>query len=83
MGTPDTWVIYNLTGNHITDVSNASRTMLYNIEGLHWDDELLDEFNVPEEPAARGPAVLRRGDLRLDRRRRLPRCRGARCGRPR
>jgi glycerol kinase len=48
MGTPDTWVIYNLTGNHITDVSNASRTMLYNIEGLHWDDELLDEFNVPE-----------------------------------
>ncbi|MFB6293295.1 MAG: glycerol kinase GlpK [Halonotius sp.] len=49
MGTPDTWVIYNLTGNHITDVSNASRTMLYNIEGLHWDDELLDEFNVPEE----------------------------------
>ena len=49
MGTPDTWVIYNLTGNHITDVSNASRTMLYDIEGLHWDDELLDEFNVPEE----------------------------------
>jgi len=49
MGTPDTWVIYNLTGNHITDVSNASRTMLYNIEGLHWDDELLEEFNVPEE----------------------------------
>ena len=49
MGTPDTWVIYNLTGNHITDVSNASRTMLYDIEGLHWDDELLDEFNVPRE----------------------------------
>jgi len=48
MGTIDTWVIYNLTGNHITDVSNASRTMLYNIEDLEWDDELLDEFNVPE-----------------------------------
>jgi len=32
MGTIDTWLIYNLTGNHITDVSNASRTMLYNIE---------------------------------------------------
>src|SRR6056297_2310304 len=49
MGTPDTWVIYNLTGNHITDVSNASRTMLYDINELEWDDELLDEFNVPEE----------------------------------
>ncbi|TQQ83313.1 glycerol kinase [Halonotius terrestris] len=48
MGTIDTWVIYNLTGNHITDVSNASRTMLYNIEDLEWDDELLEEFRVPE-----------------------------------
>ncbi|TQQ79003.1 glycerol kinase GlpK [Halonotius roseus] len=48
MGTIDTWVIYNLTGNHITDVSNASRTMLYNIEELEWDDELLEEFRVPE-----------------------------------
>ena len=49
MGTIDTWLIYNLTGNHITDVSNASRTMLYNIEDLEWDDELLEEFDVPEE----------------------------------
>mgnify|MGYP002760862072 CR=1 FL=1 len=48
MGTIDTWVIYNLTGNHITDVSNASRTMLYNIRDLEWDDELLDLFNVPK-----------------------------------
>jgi len=48
MGTIDTWLIYNLTGNHITDVSNASRTMLYNIHDLEWDDELLEEFNVPE-----------------------------------
>jgi len=48
MGTIDTWLIYNLTGNHITDVSNASRTMLYNIEDLEWDDELLEEFNVPK-----------------------------------
>src|SRR6056297_812184 len=48
MGTIDTWVIYNLTGNHITDVSNASRTMLYNIRELEWDDELLDLFNVPK-----------------------------------
>ena len=48
MGTIDTWLVYNLTGNHITDVSNASRTMLYNIEGLSWDHELLEEFDVPE-----------------------------------
>ncbi|CCQ37762.1 glycerol kinase [Natronomonas moolapensis 8.8.11] len=48
MGTIDSWLIYNLTGNHITDVSNASRTMLYNIEGMHWDEELLAEFDVPE-----------------------------------
>ena len=46
-GTIDTWVIYNLTGNHITDVSNASRTMLFNIHEMDWDDELLDEFSVP------------------------------------
>ncbi|WP_073310982.1 glycerol kinase GlpK [Halobaculum gomorrense] len=49
MGTIDSWLIYNLTGNHITDVSNASRTMLYNIREMEWDDELLEEFDVPEE----------------------------------
>ncbi|WP_135820736.1 glycerol kinase GlpK [Halostella litorea] len=48
-GTIDTWLIYNLTGNHITEVTNASRTMLYNIRDLEWDDELLDEFDVPRE----------------------------------
>ncbi|MCD2204739.1 glycerol kinase GlpK [Halobacterium sp. KA-6] len=49
MGTIDAWLIYNLTGNHITDVSNASRTMLYNIRDLEWDDDLLEEFDVPAE----------------------------------
>ncbi|RLM59193.1 glycerol kinase [Halobellus sp. Atlit-31R] len=49
MGTIDTWLIYNLTGNHITDVTNASRTMLYNIRDLEWDEELLAEFDVPAE----------------------------------
>jgi glycerol kinase len=49
MGTIDAWLIYNLTGNHITDVTNASRTMLYDIEALEWDDDLLAEFDVPEE----------------------------------
>ncbi|GAB6882554.1 glycerol kinase GlpK [Halopiger thermotolerans] len=48
-GTIDTWLIYNLTGNHITEVTNASRTMLYNIHDLEWDDDLLEEFGVPRE----------------------------------
>ena len=47
-GTIDSWVIYNLTGNHITDVTNASRTMLFDIHEMDWDDELLAEFDVPE-----------------------------------
>jgi len=47
-GTIDAWVIYNLTGNHITEITNASRTMLYNIHDLKWDHELLEEFRVPE-----------------------------------
>ena len=47
-GTIDTWLIYNLTGNHITEVTNASRTMLYNIHDLEWDDDLLAEFSIPE-----------------------------------
>ncbi|HZL11735.1 MAG TPA: glycerol kinase GlpK [Prolixibacteraceae bacterium] len=48
-GTTDTWVIWNLTnGNlHITDVSNASRTMLFNIHTLKWDEELLKIFDIP------------------------------------
>jgi glycerol kinase len=48
MGTIDSWLIYKLTGNHVTDVTNASRTMLYNIHDLAWDHELLEEFDVPE-----------------------------------
>jgi len=48
-GTTDTWVIWNLTngGLHITDVSNASRTLLFNIHTLKWDDELLQIFGIP------------------------------------
>ena len=46
-GTIDSWLIYNLTGNHITDVTNASRTMLYDIHEGEWDTDLLDEFGVP------------------------------------
>jgi len=48
-GTVDTWLIWNLTGGkvHVTDASNASRTMLYNIAKGEWDDELLKIFGVP------------------------------------
>ena len=48
-GTVDTWLIYNLTGGkvHATDYSNASRTMLFNINTLSWDEELCALFNIP------------------------------------
>ena len=70
-GNTDTWVIWNLTGGpnggaHVTDVSNASRTMLMNLETLDWDDELIGFFGIPRQmlprimPSsveARGPGV--------------------------
>ena len=48
-GTVDCWLVWNLTGGrvHVTDVSNASRTMLFNIHTLEWDKELLDLLGVP------------------------------------
>ena len=46
-GNIDTWVIWNLTGMHVTDVSNASRTLLMNLETLDWDDEILELFGIP------------------------------------
>jgi glycerol kinase len=48
-GTMDSWLIWNLTGGkvHVTDASNASRTLLFNIHTLQWDDELLTLFNIP------------------------------------
>ncbi|MBR2325367.1 MAG: glycerol kinase GlpK [Clostridia bacterium] len=48
-GTVDTWLLWNLTAGkvHATDFSNASRTMLFNIKTLDWDDELLSLFNIP------------------------------------
>ncbi len=49
-GTVDSWLIYNLTNKevHVTDVSNASRTMLCNIHTLKWDDDLLNLFDIPK-----------------------------------
>jgi glycerol kinase len=46
-GTVDSWLIWKLTGRHVTDVSNASRTMLMNLATLEWDDELLEAIGVP------------------------------------
>lgn len=49
-GTIETWLIWKMTGGavHITDYSNASRTMLFNIHTLKWDDEILEELNIPK-----------------------------------
>jgi glycerol kinase len=72
-GNIDSWLIWNLTGGphggeHVTDVTNASRTMLMNLETLQWDDELLGFFNIPRpmlptirpssDPAGYGDIVL-------------------------
>ncbi len=46
-GTMDTWVAWNLTGEHVTDVTNASRTLLMDLGTLSWDDDLLDAIGVP------------------------------------
>src|SRR3954452_16261161 len=51
-GNTDSWLLWNMTGgmeggNHVTDVTNASRTMLMNLETLDWDDELLGFFAIP------------------------------------
>lgn len=50
-GTVDSWIVWKLSGGtlHITDVSNAARTMLYNIHENRWDPELLELFGVPEQ----------------------------------
>lgn len=64
-GNIDTWVIWNLTGGpnggaHVTDVSNASRTMLMNLETLEWDDEILEIMDVPKAilPAIRASSEV-------------------------
>ena len=49
-GTVDSWLVWNLTGGrvHVTDVSNASRTMLFNIHTMQWDREMLDLLGIPD-----------------------------------
>ncbi|MBM3125062.1 MAG: glycerol kinase GlpK [Chloroflexi bacterium] len=46
-GNMDTWLIWNLTGAHFTDVTNASRTILMNLRSLDWDDEILHSLGIP------------------------------------
>ncbi|AEA00353.1 MULTISPECIES: glycerol kinase GlpK [Aerococcus] len=50
-GTIDTWIVWKLTDGavHVTDYSNASRTMLFNVKDLEWDQEILDLLNIPRE----------------------------------
>jgi glycerol kinase len=61
-GTIDTWLVWNLSGGrlHITDVTNASRTMLFNIHTLDWDEELLSLFRIPRAmlPEVRGSSEV-------------------------
>jgi glycerol kinase len=52
-GTVDAWLIYKLTGAHVTDASNASRTLLFNLHTGRWDPELLELFGVPERSLPR------------------------------
>ena len=84
-GNIDTWVIWNLTGGrdggvHVTDVTNASRTMLMDLRTLDWDDELLKIFGIPRQMLPVDPSLVRQ---RLLRRRRAAagrsaaRCRSA------
>ena len=87
-GTMDTWLLWNLTGGvdggvHVTDVTNASRTMLMDLETLDWDDELLGLLQRPARHAPGDPALLGPGRLRQDPRRRPAARRGPAHRRPR
>mgnify|MGYP001464543431 FL=1 len=47
-GTVDSWILYNLTGNFYTDVTNASRTLIYDLYNMEWSDDILNELNIPK-----------------------------------
>ena len=59
MGTIDTWLIWNFTKGeqHITDVTNASRTLLFNINTMDWDDELLEVIDNSKKDVARSETI--------------------------
>ena len=68
-GTVDTWLIYNMTGEHATDYSNAARTMLFNIHTLDWDDALLKRLNIPRCMLPKVlPSDAHFGDFKFDQR---------------
>ncbi len=52
-GTMDAWVMWNLTGEHVTDVTNASRTILMDLATLEWDEEILEIFGIPKSTLPR------------------------------
>ncbi|WP_306360520.1 glycerol kinase GlpK [Nocardia sp. CC227C] len=62
-GTVDSWVLWNLTGEHITDVTNASRTMLMDLRTLQWDPDICAEFGVP---VAMLPAIRSSSEVYAD-----------------
>jgi len=68
LGTVDAWLVHRLTGEHVTDVTNASRTMLFDIRDLEWDAGLRAEFGVPEAalPEVRASSVDRYGTTDRD-----------------
>jgi glycerol kinase len=47
-GTIDSWILYKLTGKHLTDVTNASRTLLFELQTLSWNPKIIDYFDIPE-----------------------------------
>ena len=95
-GTVDTWLIWNLTGrkSFVTEYSNASRTMMFNLETREWDDDLLAAYDIPRQMLAEIVPVGRdrrrhRADLRRGRSRSRatsatsrPGCSGRRRSRP-
>ena len=69
MGTVDTWLVWNMTNgkNHVTDYTNASRTLIYDIVNLKWDDKLLEALGIPKSmlPEVK-PSAYHFGDYELD-----------------
>ncbi len=69
MGTIDTWLVWNMTNgqNHVTDYTNASRTMVYDIVNLKWDDKLLNALGIPKNmlPEVK-PSAFHFGDYEID-----------------
>ena len=69
MGTIDTWLVWNMTNgkNHVTDYTNASRTLIYDIVNLKWDDKLLKALDIPKSMLPEvNPSAYHFGDYEID-----------------